>query len=80
MVAALKDEFAQNYKKIGLKVSYYRKLAGMTQEQLAEKMGVGTSFIGQIEAPNIYKAISMDTLFRLAKALDIAPVKLFDFE
>lgn len=78
--AALKDEFAQNYKKIGLKVSYYRKLAGMTQEQLAEKMGVGTSFIGQIEAPNIYKAISMDTLFRLAKALDIAPVKLFDFE
>ena len=76
----MKDEFAQNYKKIGLKVSYYRKLAGMTQEQLAEKMRVGTSFIGQIEAPNIYKAISMDTLFRLAKALDIAPVKLFDFE
>lgn len=79
-VAALKDEFAQNYKKIGLKVSYYRKLAGMTQEQLAEKMGVGTSFIGQIEAPNIYKAISMDTLFRLAKALGIAPVKLLDFD
>ena len=76
----MKDEFAQNYKKIGLKVSYYRKLAGMTQEQLAEKMGVGTSFIGQIEAPNYYKAISMDTLFRLAKALGIAPVKLLDFE
>lgn len=76
----MKDEFAPNYKKIGLKVSYYRKLAGMTQEQLAEKMGVGTSFIGQIEAPNIYKAISMDTLFRLAKALGIPPVKLLEFE
>jgi len=67
--AALKDEFAQNYKKIGLKVSYYRKLAGMTQEQLAEKMGVGTSFIGQIEAPNIYKAISMDTLIPPRKSV-----------
>lgn len=74
------DEFSQNYKKIGLKVSYYRKLAGMTQEQLADKMGVATSFIGQIEGPNIAKAISLDTLFRLAKALDIHPKKLLDFD
>lgn len=52
----------------------------MTQEQLAERMGVGTSFIGQIEAVNIAKAISLDTLFRLSKALEIPPKKLLGFE
>ena len=58
------EEFSEYYINIGLKVSYFRKKAGLTQEQLAERMGVATSFIGQIEAPNIVKAISLDTLFR----------------
>lgn len=74
------EEFVQEYKKIGLNIAYYRKLNGMTQEEFAEKLGVHTSFLGQIEAPNIKKAISMDTLFRIAKALDIPPAKLLDFD
>ncbi len=68
-------EFAEYYVNIGLKVSYFRKRAGLTQEQLSEKMGVDTSFIGQIEAPNIVKSISLDTLFRISKALDVPPYK-----
>ncbi len=76
----MRDEFEQNYIKIGLKVSYYRKLRKLTQEKLAEKMGVATSFIGQIEAPNIYKPISLDTLFRIAKALDVSAYKFLDFD
>ncbi len=68
-------EFADYYINIGLKVAYFRKRAGLTQEQLGEIMGVGTSFIGQIEAPNIVKTISLDTLFRIAKALDVPPHK-----
>lgn len=73
-------EFKDDYTKIGLKISYYRKIKSLTQEQLAEKLGCGVSFIGQIEAPNIYKAISLDTLFRIAKALDIPAYKLLYFE
>lgn len=69
------EEFSEYYINIGLKVSYFRKKAGLTQEQLAERMGVATSFIGQIEAPNIAKAISLDTLFRIAKVLDVMPYK-----
>lgn len=76
----MRDEFEQNYIKIGLKVSYYRKLRKLTQEKLAEKMGVATSFIGQIEAPNIYKPISLDTLFRISKALDVSAYKFLDFD
>lgn len=73
-------EFKDNYLKIGLKIAYYRKLKSLTQEQLAEILDCGVSFIGQIEAPNIYKAISLDTLFRIAKALEISPYKLLKFD
>ncbi len=80
MVMTMKAEYKDRYIKIGLKVSYYRKLNALTQEQLAEKMNCDVSFIGQIEAPNIYKAMSMDTLFRIADALAIDAYKLLRFD
>jgi len=73
-------KFKEDYIKVGLKVSYYRKLKSLTQEQLAEKLGCAVSFVGQIEAPNVYKGISLDTVFRIAKALDIPAYKLFYFD
>ncbi len=76
----MKAEFKDNYIKMGLKISYYRKLKSLTQEQLADILGCTTSYIGQIEAPNMYKAISLDTLFKIAKALEIPPYKLLNFE
>lgn len=76
----MKAEYKDNYIKIGLKIAYYRKLKSLTQEQLAEMLDCGVSFIGQIEAPNIYKAISLDTLFRIAEALEISPYKLLYFD
>lgn len=80
MKDTMQDEFREYYKMIGLKVAYYRKLRGLTQEKLAERMGVDTSFIGQIEAVNIYKAISLDTLFRISKALDTPPHLFMKFD
>lgn len=76
----MKAEFRENYIKMGLKIAYYRKLKSLSQEQLAEKAGLGASFIGQIEAPNTYKSFSFDTLFRIAKALDIPPSKILEFD
>ncbi|MBE6931797.1 MAG: helix-turn-helix transcriptional regulator [Ruminococcaceae bacterium] len=76
----MRDEFRAYYKMVGLKVAYYRKVKGLTQEQLAEIMGVGTSFIGQIEAVNIDKSISLETLFRISKALEIPPHKFLEFD
>ncbi len=65
---------------VGLKISYYRKLRGLTQEQLAEQIGLTPAFIGHVEAPNIQKAISMDTLFDIAEALDVPVYKFLIFE
>lgn len=68
------------YRQLGLKISYYRKLRGMTQEQLAEKLGLSAAFIGHVEAPNINKAISLDTLFDIAEALDVPVYRFLLFD
>jgi len=75
----MEQRFEQEYKIIGLKIAYYRKLRGLTQEQLAEKLDVATPYVGQIEAPNMYKPISLTTLLRIANALDTPPSKFLEF-
>lgn len=72
-------EFELEYKQIGLKITYYRKMQNLTQEQLAERLDVATSYIGQIEAPKIYKPITLTTLLRISKALDVSPNKFLEF-
>lgn len=47
----MKTEFEQEYIKFGLKVQYYRKLKGITQEDFAEKIGRSWSFIAKVEGP-----------------------------
>lgn len=76
----MKEIYKDKYIKLGLKISYYRKLRGMTQEKLAEAIEKDTSFLGQVEAPNICRAISLDTLFDIATVLSIKPNKFLDFE
>ena len=63
----MKPIHAEKYRQIGLKVAYFRKLRGLTQEELAEQVGLTPAYIGHIEAPNITKAISLDTLLILQK-------------
>lgn len=72
--------FTSEYLQLGLKISYYRKLRGMTQEQLAERIERTPAFIGHVEAPNIDKAISLDTLFSIAAVLDIPAYKFLMFD
>ena len=68
------------YRQLGLKIAYYRKLRGLTQEQLAEKIEKSAAFIGHVEAPNVDKAISLDTLFDISKVLDVPAHKFLIFE
>ena len=72
-------KFELEYKQIGLKVAYYRKLKGLTQEQLAERLDVSTAYIGAIEAPNLHKPISLTTLLRIARALDVPAYRFLEF-
>lgn len=76
----MKDIYERQYFQIGLKIAYYRKLRGLTQEQLAERVERTPAFIGHVEAPNIRKAVSLDTLFDIAEALDVPAYKFLVFE
>lgn len=71
-----KDEFIA----IGLKIGYFRRQRGMTQEQLAEKAGISMGFLSQVEAPNLAVGISLTTLFSIAEVLQVAPSKLLEFD
>lgn len=76
----MKTIYKEQYRQIGLKIAYYRKLRGLTQEELAEQVGVTPAFIGHLEAPNISKALSLDTLFDIAAVLEVPPYKFLTFE
>ncbi len=67
------------YIQLGLNISYYRKLAGYTQEELAEEANLSRSYLSTIEAPNEIKTMSLEVLFNISKALNIEPNKLLIF-
>ena len=71
----MKEKYYEKYRTIGLKISFYRKLRGLTQEQLAEKIDKNLAFIGAVEAPNVNRTVSLDTLFDIAAALEVPAYK-----
>lgn len=70
---------SRKFIELGYNIAYYRKHAGLTQEQLAEEVGVSRQHIGAIEAPNILRPISLDLLFNISSVLDVEPSKLLTF-
>ncbi len=72
--------YQDRFRQVGLKIAYYRKLRGMTQEQLAEATNMSTVFISHVEAPGIDKTVSLGTLFAIADVLNIPAYKLLIFE
>ena len=73
------DKRKQEYKMIGLNISYYRKLKGITQLQLAEQININRTHMSNIEAPNMPTSISLDTLFDIADTLEVPVANLLDF-
>ncbi len=72
-------DYSDQFIEIGYNIAYYRKHANLTQEQLAEMVGISRSHLSAIEAPNIVCKISIDLLFNIAAALEIEVYKLFVF-
>ncbi len=74
----MQTNYPQKYIKFGLKVQYYRKLRGMTQEAFADKAGISWSYLAKIESPTRPFGVSMETLFKIADVLDVPVSKLFE--
>ena len=74
----MQTKYEREYIKFGLKVQYYRKLAGLTQEAFAEQAGISWSYLAKIESPTRAFGVSMETLFTIADTLGIPVAKLFE--
>ncbi len=68
----------EKYKRLGLNIALYRKMRGLTQLELAEKLNISRTHMGNIEAPNIIKPISLELAFDIADVLEIPISKLFE--
>ncbi|MBR6556861.1 MAG: helix-turn-helix transcriptional regulator [Clostridia bacterium] len=70
---------SERYRDLGYAIAYYRKRKGLTQEQLADRIGISRQHMGAIEAPNMIRAVSLDVLFNIASVLEIEPYLLLKF-
>lgn len=68
MADELRQKFAKNLK-------FFREEAGLTQVELAEKLGINPRYVQQLEGkkcPNV----RLDTIKQIAATLDVEPFKL----
>jgi transcriptional regulator with XRE-family HTH domain len=64
------------YKVIGQRIAYYRSQKGLTQQELADKIGISKSYLSKIESPNTVKPFSLDVLFSISESLNISVIDL----
>lgn len=70
---------SERYRDLGCAIAYYRKRKHLTQEQVADRVGISRQHMGAIEAPNMVRAISLEVVFNIATVLEIEPYILFKF-
>ena len=70
--------FEQEYKKLGLRIAYLRKLHGYTQAELAERIGISRTHLSNIEATKMQVGISLDVIFSIAKELNVSLSCIFE--
>ena len=76
----MREDYRERFRILGLRIAYYRKMRGMTQEQFAEAIGRSVSFVSQIEANNAaeVKGVSLETLFLMSEKLGVSMARLFE--
>lgn len=62
----------------GKRVKELRLEKELTQEELAEKLGLSSNYIGMIERAE--RNTSLEKVFKIAKALNIRTSELFSFD
>jgi len=62
-------------KKFGSRIAELRRKSGLTQEKLAELVGVDRSYIGYVERGQ--RNPSMGVVYRIAKVIGVSLAELF---
>lgn len=64
--------------KLGKSLKRYRLEAQLTQEQLAEIVGIHPTYVGKLEAGKNNPSVKM--LFKISRALNVKLSNIFDFD
>ena len=70
--------YEREFRLIGAKIAYYRKCKGLTQERLAEMIGVSSRYISAIETGRNDGAVSLKVLLNIAEKLGVRLNKIFE--
>ena len=65
-------------KRFGEQLRVYRKIKNLTQEKLAEKIGINLRQLARIESGESF--VTAETLYNICIVLGVSPKLLFDFE
>ena len=66
------------YDTVRVNIKKYRKLKGMTQQELADAAGYSHGYIREIESIKMASTFSLDAVERIANGLDINFKLLFE--
>lgn len=66
------------YDTVRYNIRKYRKLRGMTQQELADAADLSHGYIREIESPNMGATFSLDAVEKIANGLDIEFKYLFE--
>lgn len=75
-----RNDCQEKIQKIGLRISYFRRVRNITQAGLAERVNINKNYLSQIECGSANKAISLPLLIRIARALDVKLSVLVDLD
>lgn len=70
----MNNELSRSHKKIGQKIRRIREQRGVTQEDLAYKIDISSSYMGQLERGE--RNLNVDKILKIAKALKVDPSEL----
>lgn len=73
----MNNNYYDTFKKLGLNISYYRREQNITQEALAEIVGISRLHLSRIENASVSASLSI--IFAIADALQIPVKSLFEF-
>ena len=62
-------KYIEQYKNLGLNISFYRRKNGLTQMQLAELLDIDRSHMSAIELATV--GVSLDVIFKMCDELSV---------
>ena len=72
----MKNEHSEIRRRLKLNICYMRKMQGLSQIKLAEKVGISKTYMSKIEAVNGDTVPSLAVIFDIAGALGVSVYEL----